>query len=429
MNQRADLQGQIIINITYSGKDELATIDEVNIHSSRPTQTSKILTGKTPEAATAMIGMVYSLCSTAQKCASVRAIENATGYVASPVTEAMRDAMVHLETLREHLLRILIHWSEFTGMRPEHEAAASVIRIRQDIERTARVNCTLFKPGINYSPLAKQDVRSVSASLAELRKIIEDKVTSCSLEQWQDNKLEVELSQGNLTTARALHLLIRNRQWENHCPSKTPQLELCTSAIPELQALMQSWSFIATPTWSGGARENSVLSRALPGQTVKPTDTTLKTRLLNQIDEVVSLQRLLEKHFVETSQTPPCSPQPESAQTTDAVVLNSLQDSIQDSIQDSMPDTRPETITGVGLAPAARGLLVHDLTLKNGLISDYRILAPTEWNFHPHGVIVTSLTGLQGPLSDLKTQATLLTELIDPCVGFTLEFERATANA
>ncbi|WP_052700758.1 hypothetical protein [Methylocucumis oryzae] len=41
--------------------------------------------------------------------------------------------------------------------------------------------------------------------------------------------------------------------------------------------------------------------------------------------------------------------------------------------------------------PAARGLLIHHLELQHGLVYDYQVIAPTEWNFHPKGVLVASL--------------------------------------
>jgi len=76
---------------------------------------------------------------------------------------------------------------------------------------------------------------------------------------------------------------------------------------------------------------------------------------------------------------------------------------------------------GIGIAQvqAARGLLIHRVAIHRGRISDYRILAPTEWNFHPRGVVFQGLAAL--PISDADTlarQAGLFVTAVDPCVDY-----------
>ena len=43
----------------------------------------------------------------------------------------------------------------------------------------------------------------------------------------------------------------------------------------------------------------------------------------------------------------------------------------------------PESAQGYGLVEAARGSLGHWLTIKQGRIENYQIIAPTTWNFSP----------------------------------------------
>jgi Ni,Fe-hydrogenase I large subunit len=75
---------------------------------------------------------------------------------------------------------------------------------------------------------------------------------------------------------------------------------------------------------------------------------------------------------------------------------------------------------------AARGLLLHRVTLQAGQISDYRILAPTEWNFHPQGVVAQALGSLRGDPEWVERAAGQLIEAIDPCVGYSLSIKRTT---
>ncbi|HEY8905518.1 MAG TPA: nickel-dependent hydrogenase large subunit, partial [Rhodoferax sp.] len=43
----------------------------------------------------------------------------------------------------------------------------------------------------------------------------------------------------------------------------------------------------------------------------------------------------------------------------------------------------------------ARGLLLHWVQLDaQGRVADYRVVAPTEWNFHPLGALAQALTAL-----------------------------------
>jgi Ni,Fe-hydrogenase I large subunit len=71
---------------------------------------------------------------------------------------------------------------------------------------------------------------------------------------------------------------------------------------------------------------------------------------------------------------------------------------------------------------ASRGRLIHRVALEGERISRYQILAPTEWNFHPQGVLARGLAGLdvKDP-GKFRWQAGLLINTIDPCVGYDLE--------
>ena len=76
---------------------------------------------------------------------------------------------------------------------------------------------------------------------------------------------------------------------------------------------------------------------------------------------------------------------------------------------------------GLAQVEAARGRLLHAVELNGETVRSYRILAPTEWNFHPQGVTVQSLSGLNAEDIDiLQRQAVLLITAIDPCVDYRL---------
>jgi Ni,Fe-hydrogenase I large subunit len=74
----------------------------------------------------------------------------------------------------------------------------------------------------------------------------------------------------------------------------------------------------------------------------------------------------------------------------------------------------------------ARGLLLHRVRIADGRVTDYRIVAPTEWNFHPDGALARGLVGATaGSAVALKRQARLAVQALDPCVAFQVEIAHA----
>jgi Ni,Fe-hydrogenase I large subunit len=81
---------------------------------------------------------------------------------------------------------------------------------------------------------------------------------------------------------------------------------------------------------------------------------------------------------------------------------------------------------GLGLAETARGLLLHRVQVERGLVTDYRIVAPTEWNFHPRGPLPQALTGRgAADRGQLERDARVVVQSLDPCVACRVEIADA----
>jgi hypothetical protein len=81
---------------------------------------------------------------------------------------------------------------------------------------------------------------------------------------------------------------------------------------------------------------------------------------------------------------------------------------------------------GLAWVENARGLLVHVATVVDGRVARYRILAPTEWNFHPQGALAGGLRGTRyASEADLRHRAALLVQSLDPCVACRIELAHA----
>jgi hypothetical protein len=82
--------------------------------------------------------------------------------------------------------------------------------------------------------------------------------------------------------------------------------------------------------------------------------------------------------------------------------------------------------TGISWVETARGLLVHRARIEDGRIADYRVVAPTEWNFHPRGPFVRGALGLAPDTPELlRQQANWLVASLDPCVAWRVEVGHA----
>lgn len=80
---------------------------------------------------------------------------------------------------------------------------------------------------------------------------------------------------------------------------------------------------------------------------------------------------------------------------------------------------------GLAWIEMARGLLVHSVQLDGpGLdarVLVCRVVAPTEWNFHPQGAVAQVLETLPaGPAQQLEQRILALMAAFDPCVRFAL---------
>ncbi|MFW8589107.1 nickel-dependent hydrogenase large subunit [Rhizobium beringeri] len=82
---------------------------------------------------------------------------------------------------------------------------------------------------------------------------------------------------------------------------------------------------------------------------------------------------------------------------------------------------------GYGAVECARGRLYHQIEIGgDGRLAAYRILAPTEWNFHPAGPFVeTLLSSPVGADEAAVRSISRLAVLFDPCVAFEINVREA----
>ena len=89
--------------------------------------------------------------------------------------------------------------------------------------------------------------------------------------------------------------------------------------------------------------------------------------------------------------------------------------------------TLPSEGTGEGLVEAARGALGHWISVRNGQIENYQIVAPTTWNFSPRdangtpGPVEAALEGAPvGEDEDTPLSVQHIVRSFDPCMVCTV---------
>lgn len=82
---------------------------------------------------------------------------------------------------------------------------------------------------------------------------------------------------------------------------------------------------------------------------------------------------------------------------------------------------------GLAWVEMARGLLIHQVVLQPPTtgepvrVASCQVLAPTEWNFHPEGLVAQVLSRLPAAAPGLDARVHLLMAAFDPCVPFHIE--------
>jgi hypothetical protein len=364
----------------------------VGITSTRPLAAARLLVGRDATQTLRLLPILFSICASAQATAGVTAIEQALGLATDPAVATRRRQLMAAETVREHLWRILLDWPRCVNEPPDTPAMATAMAA-DGAWRTALVaGSDLFTPGASAGNDAAPNADPARLELAGLTA---RQVFGLAPDAWLDQVdtlAALETWAGRTQTAAArLVRRVLTAGWAG--------LGGCAvSALPELPDLDRHLAgadpdaFVARPTWDGEPRETSALTRQL--------DWPLVQDLTGHLGNGLLLRLVAQLAAVARGLT-----------ATDTVT--------------GTPRPRPPGLDlGVGLAQvqAARGLLVHRVRLAGEHIAEYRILAPTEWNFHPQGVVAAGLGGLmeQAAPPALEPLARLFITAVDPCVDFDL---------
>lgn len=347
----------------------------------------QLLRGQRGDAVVHRLGSVFTLCAHAHRRAAALVLAAAQG---PRLDAADPPHALWLETARDHLRSMALDWPQRL---PEAGGAHPDLHWLRD--------CQL--------PLvARHALTDGAAALVQLGQFsawLEDRVLGQSIGQWRQDHTEPEAfadwcqdQAHRLPPARflrawyplasRLHLPAHSLQVLHHDPM------LQNQHLTELaRAMVHQNDFVQHPTWRGQCAENGPWTRLRHGPRQQGAPRSAWWRLSARWLELLALAQAAST----------TSDDPEPARAAPMLSTGALW----------LADGQ-----ALGWCEMARGLLLHWVQLDAaGGVLDYRVLAPTEWNFHPQGALAQAVAALA---NNDQTAAAMLAAAFDPCVRCTV---------
>lgn len=375
MNSLLDLSGQIRVDLTW----DKGVISAVQLHNSRPQQLTHFFTGKPLGEVLNLIPLLYSLCGMAQHVAALRAAESALDLPVDAEVEHARELLVTAETARELGFRLLTDWlPEKSGY--SRELMHWFTQLKTALNGVLKLQPAGGVPSMEW-------LQAQSASLQQLLEQIFD----CRLPS-QPGSEPFNLILNRLIAQLPAELSALFNASDRLIKPSAPALEDQLHGnvqwlITEME--LRGDQFCAMPEQQGNCYETSVWSRCRDAEVLNNSN-PLRGRLAALLKELLSMPARM-------------------AEAPDKAQVNIAE-------------------KGYGMVTAGRGILIHHIDLQGTTVSDsrvneYRIVAPTEWNFHPQGTLVQMLEGVRVAEAQVRPLVESLIRLVDPCVSWQLNVE------
>ena len=347
------LEGDIVVTLGWDGQ----TVRSVDVRSTRPLVAPRVLTGKTAVDAAATVPLLYSICGGAQGAAAACALA-AAGAAGFERASVSRDTGIVVESLQEGFWHLLIGWPNAMGSDPQ---VTPVTAARYLIATSTRKSDGTDLLG---------DADAMRALAARLSEIATRAMFGIAPSAWLDlpdvAALAAWSAQAATAPARMLaHMLATTRLHRHGAVELMPVPNRDALLRVVAPAMRDDPAFARTPTWAGQPVESSALARMRAHPLVAALDAIYGhaaiTRIVARMVEIGALLAELGG----------ARPAAAIAPRTQSVTLGHGD--------------------GLGAVETARGLLLHRARVHEECVVDYRIVAPTEWNFHPDGALVRGL--------------------------------------
>jgi hypothetical protein len=370
------LDGELVVRLEWDGGRVRAALPRAV----RP-RASRVLVGRRADEATALVGRLFAICGRSQSVAAGSARLAARGAGRDPAGARDAGMRVCIETIHEHFWRLLVDWPRLTGLAPRN---AALIAVRAALA----------------APFEGTGARESTA--AQLAEIARDEIYGAPPADWlalSDLDALAAWSGAAPTAAAKLvaELLVTETGYGATAVELLPPAGDTTPWQALVAALDAEPDYERAPHWKGDARETGPLARMARQPLVHAL---LEARGAGVLARFAA--RLAEL-----------------AQSLEILAGRAPLPANHGGFAIAPGD-------GLGWVECARGLLVHRARLEGDAIADYRIVAPTEWNFHPRGAFARGALAIEaGGEAELERRARRLAASLDPCVALRLEIGRA----
>ncbi len=367
----------------------------VDLRSERPLHACRIFEGKPISETLRLLPMLFSICGQAQSVAAVRAIENATQKHSSTKVEQRRNLLITLEGIREHLWRMLLDWPLLLGGKSDALVFAPLNRDITALLKLANPNSI-----VTAQPGLRQPLDPVCKTFQGLWQTVR---TSVLKHLFSDPNFSIA---GNTPSAdceanRLLQALDKNG-WStlgNMTLGALP--ELAEEQLTHIITGPNSDRFIRSPDWQNSCYETGPFARqkkqSFMQAIIEQYGSGAYSRMYARLAELQQMMSVVD------------------ADLAGACMFRTK---------------HSKTNAGIAQVEAVRGKLIHYIELEGDKIFRYRIVAPTEWNFHNDGIVKKMLGSLMKKSTGVLTaEARLLIQLIDPCVGYKLRVNQDTQGS
>lgn len=365
--------GELTIELTTRD----GVVGAVEIVSTRPLLAERLFAGRPADQALALVPQVYSICGRSQAIAAELALQAARGGDGDCQP---RVSNLETEIAQETLWRALLDWPRDIGAGADAAAVAALRRA-----------------------LAVDPAGAHEATRATLREVVERAVLGGSARDWFEHEHvpAFEIWIARATTPAARYLGAVQRDGPRHGAPRTahevpllPSLAQPPVAAQIAEALAADENFARAPQLDGRSAETGAVGRCADHPLVAALLAVFGRSTLARL--AARLTELARIAAGAPAQVPMCG----------------------------ALGVAPRA--GLGWVETARGALAHliELDADGERIARYRILAPTEWNFHPCGALAAGLLGVHEPRrADLNRRALWLLQALDPCVEHTLSID------
>jgi len=385
----------------------------------------EILRHKAPLDALVITPRVCGICNHAHLLAAVRALEN--GYVQagikveiSPKADAIREFTLSCELIQNHMkwfyMTILPQLEKLLGEESGENHILKASYLSSTITKALAIfagqwpHASYAVPGGVTCDPTYVDVMQAEGLLDETIRFFEQMVTGMAFEEYLALERLSDLHEIKGDFGRVLHLMGMHGMADtgySHdrfivfgtCMFAKPGKSLATTVsnvdVRYVEESLQDGSTAKAVSYKQRLYEVGPLARAMVSkepmikQLHKRYKDSLLTRVFARVHEVALLLDYAKKLLSQLRLDEP------SCTLTDAPKISSF--------------------SGTGVVEAARGSLIHKITVNEGLISHYDIIVPTQWNLsqgtpQERGVAVEAMMGSVSP-----AEASFIFRTFDVC--------------